>query len=176
MANNSKYYIIAGGLAAVIIILALVFLAGGTFGGDGDPEIVSEVRSSTSVVSESSSSSADSTSSSLAGSVGSSSTSTNSAPVATSQSYSVDVSYNSPAGPHDITANVTLNGTEITNASIEHDVSNPVSRGYLSSFEEGILEAVEGKDINEVDLDSVNGSSLTAGAFNKAMEQIADSL
>ena len=49
---------------------------------------------------------------------------------------------------------------------------NPDSTRYQESFQSGIADVVVGKNIDEIQVDKVAGSSLTSGGFNAAIEQI----
>lgn len=86
--------------------------------------------------------------------------------------YSADGQYSSPAGAENVSLTVTIEGGVIVDASFEADSEHPTSQKLQQQFQEGFLEEVQGANIDEVDLDVVNGSSLTPKGFNDALEKI----
>lgn len=86
--------------------------------------------------------------------------------------YSADGQYSSPAGAENVSLTVTLEGGVIVDASFEADSEHPTSQKLQQQFQEGFLEEVQGANIDEVNLDVVNGSSLTPKGFNDALEKI----
>lgn len=86
--------------------------------------------------------------------------------------YSAEGSYTSPAGEETVFLDLTLEDGIITDITFEGDAENDVSIKFQSQFAEGYKDMVLGKSINDVQLDKVSGSSLTAGGFNAAIEEI----
>lgn len=87
--------------------------------------------------------------------------------------YSADGSYIDGGGTLEtIAVTVTLAGDVITDVEVTGDPQNPESGRYQSEFIGGIADEVLGKDIDEISLDRVAGSSLTSGGFNDALEAI----
>ena len=66
----------------------------------------------------------------------------------------------------------TLEGDKITALEVVGQGDNPDSKRYQGEFIGGIQSEVVGKDIDELSVDRVAGSSLTSGGFNDAIEQI----
>ncbi len=52
------------------------------------------------------------------------------------------------------------------------DAASPQSRQYQQAFMGGIAGEVVGKDIDDLSVSRVAGSSLTSGGFNDALETI----
>ena len=52
------------------------------------------------------------------------------------------------------------------------DAARPQSRQYQQAFMGGIAGEVVGKDIDDLSVSRVAGSSLTSGGFNDALETI----
>lgn len=87
-------------------------------------------------------------------------------------SYTATGSYESPGGNEQITVRVTLKGGVITGTSATPDAQDPESREYQSMFVSGYKSQVVGKNIADVYLSRVSGSSLTSQGFNDAISQI----
>lgn len=88
-------------------------------------------------------------------------------------SYAVTGSYQSPAGPEElgVTISIDQNGI-IQDAKTETLATHPASKKWQDTFAAGFSTEVIGKNINEVSLDIVNGSSLTPKGFNDALQKI----
>jgi uncharacterized protein with FMN-binding domain len=86
--------------------------------------------------------------------------------------YSATANYTSPAGSESIGVTLTVTGDIITAVSIDKLAENPRSQDYQTLFSEGISGAVVGKKLDEAQVSKVNGSSLTPGGFNNAVDQI----
>ena len=87
-------------------------------------------------------------------------------------SYSEDGSYLSPAGQQSVTVKVTLAADKITAVTVIPHATDPTARGYQGMFVQGIAAQVVGKDISELTVSHVAGSSLTSGGFNAAIAAI----
>jgi uncharacterized protein with FMN-binding domain len=88
--------------------------------------------------------------------------------------YDATADYQSPNGTETIEVTVTLEGdtvTEVEVAGKSVDPSPEVER-YQGEFEDGIAAEVVGKNLDELSVDRVGGSSLTSGGFNEAIERI----
>jgi uncharacterized protein with FMN-binding domain len=88
--------------------------------------------------------------------------------------YEATADYQSPNGTETIKVTLTLEGDVVTDVEVEGasvDPSPEVIR-YQGEFEDGIAAEVVGKDLDELSVDRVGGSSLTSGGFNEAIEQI----
>jgi uncharacterized protein with FMN-binding domain len=87
-------------------------------------------------------------------------------------SYSSTGSYMSPGGLDKIAVNLTLEKDIVTDISVTPLVADKVSVKYQGMFLSGYRPMVIGKNIKDVKLDKVSGSSLTSIGFNEAIEQI----
>lgn len=86
--------------------------------------------------------------------------------------YSADGNYVSPNGTETVGVQLTLASGKVTDVQITQHPSNPNTRKFQGEFAGGIAEQVVGKDIDELNVSKVAGSSLTSGGFNQALEQI----
>jgi uncharacterized protein with FMN-binding domain len=108
---------------------------------------------------------------------------TDPAPVATNSTDKEDVSYKdgtytekgryiSPGGGESIEVTVTIANDVITSASVTPNATSGEAKEYQDDFISGYKSQVVGKDIDEVSLSRVAGSSLTSNGFNAALELI----
>ena len=88
--------------------------------------------------------------------------------------YTAEGTYFSPGGRESIDVSVTLNDGIIANTSLTTNATSGEAEEYQSQFAAGYKERVIGKNIDEVSLDRVAGSSLTPNGFNNALQQIKD--
>ena len=86
--------------------------------------------------------------------------------------YTATGSYSSPGGTETISISLTLSDDVITAATAEGEATGGPSSQYQGAFEENFAALIVGKDIDDVSLDKVAGSSLTSGGFNAAVETI----
>jgi len=86
--------------------------------------------------------------------------------------YTATGSYTSPGGTEEVTITLTLTGDTITAATAEGGATKPPSSQYQGEFVDNFAALIIGKDVADVTLDKVAGSSLTSGGFNKAVETI----
>ncbi len=86
--------------------------------------------------------------------------------------YSADGEYRSPAGAESITVSLTLVNDVITDATVTPHATNKRSIQMQDAFISGFKQLVVGKNIDEVTLDKVSGSSLTPKGFNDAIAKI----
>ena len=86
--------------------------------------------------------------------------------------YTATGSYTSPGGTEEVTITLTLTGDAITAATAEGGATKPPSSQYQGEFVDNFAALIIGKDVADVALDKVAGSSLTSGGFNKAVETI----
>jgi uncharacterized protein with FMN-binding domain len=99
------------------------------------------------------------------------------APVATKGTYKdgtyeVTGDYRSPGGAETIGVKVTLKDNVITDASVTPQATIPKSVHFQQVFTENFKALVIGKNIDDVRLDKVSGSSLTPKGFNDALAKI----
>lgn len=80
--------------------------------------------------------------------------------------------YVSPNGAESIEVTVTLTNSIITSANVVGDATSGDSQVYQQQFISGYKPLVIGKNINQVSLSRVAGSSLTSNGFNAALDQI----
>jgi uncharacterized protein with FMN-binding domain len=86
--------------------------------------------------------------------------------------YSADGNYVSPNGTETVGVELTLAAGTVKAVNITQHPSNPNTRKFQGEFAGGIASQVVGKNIDELKVSKVAGSSLTSGGFNKAVEKI----
>lgn len=86
--------------------------------------------------------------------------------------YSAEGDYVSPGGDEHLLVKVTLKGGVITGAEVNPEATRPNSVKFQGLFVANFKPFVVGKNIDEVKLDKVSGSSLTPKGFNDALEKI----
>ena len=86
--------------------------------------------------------------------------------------YKAVGSYTSPGGPEEVGVNLTLKGGMIESIEVEKMATRPKSVVFQEEFASGYKPMVLGKNIDEVELTKVSGSSLTPKGFNDAIEKI----
>jgi len=85
--------------------------------------------------------------------------------------YTANGSYRTPGGIESVDVSLSLAGNEITDVDVQGSGSGDSAR-YQSMFREKIADIVVGKNIDEIDVSRVSGSSLTSTGFNEAVETI----
>lgn len=88
--------------------------------------------------------------------------------------YSATGEYRSPEGQQSIDVTVTLAENTIRDITATGTADSGTSQQYQDKFESGYKAEVVGKNINEVNLSRVAGSSLTPQGFNDAISKIKD--
>ncbi|GAC02140.1 hypothetical protein GONAM_45_00170 [Gordonia namibiensis NBRC 108229] len=86
--------------------------------------------------------------------------------------YTAEGGYISPGGPQKVGVTVTLSNDVITAVSVDTSQTKGPSVEYQGKFAGGISDVVVGKNIDDIEVDKVSGSSLTSGGFNEAIEKI----
>ncbi|GAA3281546.1 hypothetical protein [Paenarthrobacter aurescens] len=86
--------------------------------------------------------------------------------------YSADGTYTSPNGQEKVGVELTLAADKVSAVNITVHPSNPNTKKFQGEFAGGIAGQIVGKDIDELNVSKVAGSSLTSGGFNEAVEQI----
>lgn len=86
--------------------------------------------------------------------------------------YSADGNYVSPNGTETVGVQLTLAAGKVTDVRITQHPSNPNTRKFQGEFAGGIADQVVGRNIDELKVSKVAGSSLTSGGFNQALEKI----
>ena len=98
-------------------------------------------------------------------------------PSDTAVTQSVDVSYLTPARTsHDMTVTLTVANGIVTAATIVYDNGDGFSNAHQERFDDAYKAQVIGQPIDGIALSRVGGASLTTGAFNDAVQQIAAQL
>lgn len=87
-------------------------------------------------------------------------------------SYTANGNYTSPAGEEEVEVSVTLEDGVIVATETTPLTENSTSIRYQTLFADNYAERVVGKNIDEVELDVVSGSSLTPKGFSEALEEI----
>lgn len=86
--------------------------------------------------------------------------------------YTADGSYSTPESVETVSVTITLADDIVTAVEVTGDTQTRESVQYQSQFIGGIAEVVVGKNIDELSVSRVAGSSLTSGGFNQAIEAI----
>lgn len=86
--------------------------------------------------------------------------------------YSADGTYTSPNGQETVGVELTLAADKVSAVNITVHPSNPNTKKFQGEFASGIVAQIVGKDVDELKVSKVAGSSLTSGGFNDALEQI----
>ncbi|MCB8902062.1 MULTISPECIES: hypothetical protein [unclassified Streptomyces] len=73
-----------------------------------------------------------------------------------------------------ITVSLTLSDGVVGDLSVTPHATNPTSRDYQQDFADAAPAAVNGKPIDEVELDLLAGASGTTEGFNSAIDLIQD--
>lgn len=88
--------------------------------------------------------------------------------------YDVEGDYLSPGGEEHIGVSLTLKGDLVEDVTFTSKATRPNSVKFQGQFATGYKELVVGKNIDEVTLDVVSGSSLTPKGFNDALAKIKE--
>lgn len=87
--------------------------------------------------------------------------------------YSGTGSYIPPSGKsEDVDVKLTLKDNVVTDLEVEASGKNLQSKQYQREFTTNIQDQVVGKNIDQLDVDKVAGSSLTSQGFNRALDAI----
>lgn len=86
--------------------------------------------------------------------------------------YTESGDYQAPSGTETVAVTVTLADNVITDVKVVGDATDPTAQLRQADFVAGIAGVVKGKNIDELDVHVVGGSSLTSGGFNAAIELI----
>ncbi len=90
----------------------------------------------------------------------------------TDGTYTESGSYQAPSGTESVDVTLTLADNVITEVSVDGSATDPQAVRYQSDFIDGISAAVVGKNIDEISVDKVGGSSLTSTGFKEAIAAI----
>lgn len=86
--------------------------------------------------------------------------------------YSAVGNYSSPGGAESLSVTLTLKNDIVTDAQVTAEATQPESKRYQDRFIGGFKQFVVGKNISQVSVGKVSGSSLTPKGFNDAVSQI----
>ncbi|MET0909128.1 MAG: FMN-binding protein [Ilumatobacteraceae bacterium] len=86
--------------------------------------------------------------------------------------YTAEGSYVSPGGTESVTVTLSLEDSTITAIDVTGSGGTPNAKKFQGEFIDGIDEIAVGKNIDDLEVSRVAGSSLTSGGFNTALEQI----
>jgi uncharacterized protein with FMN-binding domain len=86
--------------------------------------------------------------------------------------YNATGAYTSPGGRESIDVTITLKDGVISDVSAEGNASDVEAEEYQGMFLAAYKEQVVGKNIDDVSLSRVSGSSLTSQGFNNALDDI----
>lgn len=86
--------------------------------------------------------------------------------------YSATGHYVSPGGPQQVGVTVTLSNGVINALQLDTSKTKGTSKEYQGKFTGGVDAIVVGKNIDDLDVHKVSGSSLTSIGFNDAIAQI----
>jgi uncharacterized protein with FMN-binding domain len=90
----------------------------------------------------------------------------------TDGTYEATGEYQSPNGTESLDVTITLENDVITAVEVVGAGGSPNTERFQGEFAGGIAAIVVGKDIDEISVSKVAGSSLASGGFNAAVEQI----
>ncbi len=90
----------------------------------------------------------------------------------TDGTYEATGEYQSPNGTESLDVTITLENDVITDVTVVGAGGSPNTERFQGEFAGGIAAIVVGKDIDEISVSKVAGSSLASGGFNAAVEQI----
>jgi uncharacterized protein with FMN-binding domain len=86
--------------------------------------------------------------------------------------YTAAGSYMSPGGLDDLSITLTLKSDVVTDVSMTPDAHDHRSEQYQAKFMSGYKTYVVGKNIADIQVGKVSGSSLTGAGFNDALAKI----
>jgi type II secretory pathway pseudopilin PulG len=145
-------------IVAIIVIVLVAAVAGGGYYLISKKDDASQTQEATSTTTQATDTSSNTTSSSTA--------------TYKDGTYDATGTYISPGGQESIAVELTLTNNVITAISATPKAASGESSQYQGEFISGYKSLVVGKNINDVKLSRVAGSSLTSTGFNDAIEQI----
>lgn len=86
--------------------------------------------------------------------------------------YTESGRYQTPNGTETVEVTITLASDVVTAVTVTGDATSRDSQQYQSQFISGISSVVVGKDIDEISVTKVAGSSLTSSGFTAAIDAI----
>ena len=88
--------------------------------------------------------------------------------------YTADGSYSAPSGTETISVDLSLEDDVVIFVEVTPHATEGNQKKFQNQFAEGIAAEVLGKDVDELTISRVAGSSLTSSGFNEALEAIKD--
>jgi uncharacterized protein with FMN-binding domain len=88
--------------------------------------------------------------------------------------YTADGSYSAPSGTETISVDLSLEDDVVIFVEVTPHATEGNQKKFQNQFAEGIAAEVLGKDLDELTISRVAGSSLTSSGFNEALEAIKD--
>jgi hypothetical protein len=85
--------------------------------------------------------------------------------------YNAQTNYRTPGGAYKITVSLTVKDDVVTNSNVSYDAST-AKDVHSQAFSAAYKSQVVSKNLEAINLSRVGGSSLTTGAFNKALTEI----
>ncbi len=86
--------------------------------------------------------------------------------------YVAQGSYTTPGGEKTVTITLALEDGVVSAAEFEGHASDPASKRFQAEFAENYTPKVVGKNVDDIELDKVSGSSLTPKGFMDALQSI----
>lgn len=86
--------------------------------------------------------------------------------------YTAEGTYQTPETVESISVTLTLESNVVTAVEVTGDPQARETEQYQSEFIGGIQDEVVGKNLDDLSVDRVGGSSLTSGGFNAAVAEI----
>ncbi|MET1053515.1 MAG: FMN-binding protein [Mycetocola sp.] len=90
----------------------------------------------------------------------------------TDGNYTATGDYVSPGGQESVTVTLTLTDNTVTALEVTGSGGTPNAKRFQGEFIDNIDDIAVGKNIDELNVSKVAGSSLTSDGFNAALEQI----
>ena len=90
----------------------------------------------------------------------------------TDGTYTESATYQAPSGTETVDVTLTLADNVITAVEVAGHATDPQAKEHQGEFADGIAGVVVGKNIDDIQVDKVGGSSLTSGGFNTAVDAI----
>ena len=160
-ASSHKKIGISIALAVIIIVAVIIAFSMKGSGSNMAPSTTADDTTTTSVATSS---------------AATTSTSTSTTTVASSPykdgTYTATGSYMSPGGADKIGVTLTIKNGVVTDASVAPMPGDHMSQRYQTMFASGYTTYVVGKNLSDLNVGKVSGSSLTPQGFNDAVAQI----
>lgn len=86
--------------------------------------------------------------------------------------YTAEGSYSSPGGQQTIGVELTVADGAVSAVTVTPHATDGNAQRFQQEFASGIADEVVGRDLADLQVDKVSGSSLTGGGFNAALDEI----